>query len=139
MGLCDDILAIDDRPLKEVDVPIWSEKLGRKFLIRAYDGVFRDRLTAMFMQLNGSRKLPEFYHESIVVAGVVDEKGEPVFKLEQVVELSRKNSEPIKFLADQISVLSGNAPGSLEEARKNSSGEPSDASGSDSPTITATP
>lgn len=131
MGLREDILSIDDRKTEELYVERWNKTLR----IRELDGVARDQITTLYIRQSQSDPqskldVPPGLFEYYVYHGVVDEAGNQLFTLEDIAVLRRKNGEVVKFIAEAVQKLSGMAPDSLEEARKNFGSDQSADSGS---------
>lgn len=109
-----DILGLADLCTKTVKVPKWGVEMTIREL-GLEEGV---RLSQMYGRLAKEGDAVSLKAEDIaqVVAwGVVNEKGERVFSDDDVPKLARKNREPLLFLYQQITGLSG----TVEEAEKN--------------------
>lgn len=108
-----DILGLNDLRTKAVEVPHWNQTLTIREM-GLDDGV---RFASM-MRARGDDNSVSLTGEDIagvVARGVIDEKGERVFKDEDIPALARKSQKALLVLYAEIVGLSGD----IEEAAKN--------------------
>lgn len=136
----DEILAVDDRKTKTVEVPEW----GGSVLVRSLSGEDRDAfeasLTTRRPALMGPNKgqletVQDFsnMHAKLVSRSIVDESGARMFSDSDVVALGQKSAAALKRVFDTAAELSGIGDDALADAEGNSEPDPTDGSTSDSP------
>ena len=98
------ILAVDDLPHMDVDVPEW----GGTVRVRTLRGTDRARL----MEITADAKddgAPDDWIERLVVACTCDEAGEPLFEVADTRELHKKNAKALQRIfqaADDLNMIS---------------------------------
>lgn len=116
----EEILAADDLPTRRVIVPEWS---GREVIVRGLDarGRVDFEMAAVNVRRGGAKPEVEVRSENLmarlVVLCVVNERGERVFRDEDVELLGRKSGEAVARLFAVAQELSG--LGGRDEGEKN--------------------
>ena len=103
----EEILALDDREGEWVEVPEWQ---GRRFYVAPMDGESRGSWDQHMLSLRGNRLAINANNVDarIVALTVVDpETKEPLFTLEDVVALGKKNAQALRRLSAVGAHLSG--------------------------------
>jgi len=129
----EDILGADDLERELVYVPEWR---GEVF-VRCLTGAERDRFEADMLSDPEEDSRKRFYNlrARLVVLSVCDDKGMPLFMLNDVDSLSRKSAKVLDRLFTVAQRLSGMTKEDVDTLTKNSVSVPTDASGSDSPSV----
>lgn len=116
----DQILAVEDLPLKEVKVPQW----GGSVFVRAMNGAERDTYEAKLIDV---QKLTTIEEKLAAVRGrlvflcTVDENGERLFTTEEhYKKLMRKNWRALDLIADEAQKVNALSDDEVEEIAKNS-------------------
>ncbi len=121
MGLKDQILAAEDRPYEDVDVPEWSCKVR----IRGLSGTERDAYEAKAVKLRQDGKgveelrLKDFRSRLLVKCLYDPETDERIFGDNEVAHLGAKSGVVIDRLHDTAHRLSGMDDGALTRAEGN--------------------
>lgn len=124
MSMRDKILALQDIPVEQVDVPEWGITLE----VRGMNGAERTRIMDMAMQTEGGINLQVVYPE-IVIATVFDpESGAQVFEPKDREALLTKSATALDRLAQVGMRLSGFTQEAADEAGKDSPSTADDAS-----------
>lgn len=131
--LSDDILGFNDSVLEKVSVPEWGAA-GDKVYVRLMTGAQRDVWEAgIFLRKQQSE---EFVFDNmrarLVAMCACDEKGEPIFRPDQVEALGRKSSVALKRIYEVARRLNKLGKEEVDELAKNSVSEPIGVSGSGS-------
>jgi len=124
------ILTADDLAKELVACPEW----GGEVYVRTMTGEERDRFEAVMIQDPEAEpsKRYEHFRARLVVLTICDEKGMPVFFLNDVAALSQKSAKALDRVFSVAQRLSGMTKEDVEALTKNSP-TPGAASGSDSP------
>lgn len=142
----DQILAVEDRLVREVDVPEW----GGAVLVKALSGEERDAfeasLTVRRPAIYGPNKgqmetLPDNsnIHAKLVARSIVDADGARVFSDADIIEVGKKSSGALQRVWDVAAELSGLSDTASADAEGNSGDGPSDGSTSSEPTEPESP
>ena len=121
----DQILQADDLKHIDVDVPEWGGQVRVKVLS------MRERIRFQDAARTKDGKTPENIMELLVVACAIDEKGEPLFKPEDVAALGEKSSEAVRKVFDKAMDLNGMNEKSVDDLAGESEPSPSACSCSD--------
>lgn len=110
----DAILAADDLPREEVDVPEW----GGSVLVSAMTGAARD---AWEQSLVGTGSKPDLANvrARLVAACIVDDSGALIFTAADLEALGRKSARALDRLSKVAQRLNGLTDDALEDARGN--------------------
>ena len=126
------ILAADDRPTEEVEVPEW----GGSVLVRGMTGKDRDEYFAQQTIQHGRQTIQDITNASakIVARCLVDPQSpeERMFTDAEVEELGRRSSAALERVGKVAARLSGLTEEDIEELGKDSLSTPNGASGSGS-------
>jgi len=110
------ILAANDLPTRDVDVPEW----GGTVRIRAMNARDRgDYETVAFEQSKMGRSIPENFRAHYAAACIVGDDGEPLFTGADVVALGLKSADALQRVFDAIMEMNKIAPAAIEDAAKN--------------------
>lgn len=113
----DEFLSADDLPLVPVNLPpAYGE--GRGVFIRSMVGRERSALEKRFSGRNPSDAPGEF-RCAMLLATVVDENGEPVFKEEHRKDLMGKNAQTLELMFEAACEVNGFTQKDVEESAKN--------------------
>ncbi len=128
-GLKDLILAAEDRPFEDIDVPEW----GVKVRVRGLSGTERDSYEAKAVAVRQGGKDVELrlanFRSKLVVKCLFDpENDERIFDDNEVNALGSKSGKVIDELFDLCQKLSGMDSGAVARAEGNSETDPSDSS-----------
>lgn len=115
------ILKAKDCETRVVDVPEW----GGQVILKALDAGTVMELTD---QAGGD---PQQAGMAMLALSMVDEKGEPLFSMDDLDGLRKKSYSVILRLLNEVQDLNGTAPESLEEAGNGSEPSQDDSSSSD--------
>jgi hypothetical protein len=111
----DQILAAQDKPVKEVPVPEW----GGSVHVRTMSGLERDRLEAL--QEASPRKE---VRARFVVAACCDAEGNLLFTEADIPALNGKNVKALDRIFDAVIELNRLSKDHVDEAEKNSAAGP---------------
>lgn len=113
----EDILAIDDLPYEDVEVPEW----GGVVRVRALTGAERDAYEASIVRRKGNKTElnPENMRAKLVALCVVDEQGNRLFTDKDIELLGRKSAAALDRVFEVAQRLSGLRPEDMEEIEKN--------------------
>ena len=117
----DDILAVNDRPMKEVPVPVWGD--GASVWLRMISAAERDRYFLMTRKGDTFEANPDNFRAKLLVFAICDEEGKRLFADDEAELLGRKCGDAINLLfgeASKINGLTRNDADEVEDARKNS-------------------
>ncbi|MBA0126280.1 hypothetical protein H0B56_12080 [Haloechinothrix sp. YIM 98757] len=128
----DEILATDDIPYEDVEVPEW----GGTVRVRGLTGTQRARVNGTMMAIKGQdvQVKSDAIAETeirIVALSLVDEQFQPLFSITQTRKLGEKNAGVISRLFAKANELSGLKKDAVEEMAGNSAAAQSDDSTSD--------
>lgn len=133
------ILAANDLKTEDVDVPEW----GGAVRVRSFTGRERDAFEAAMVRGDGKERKVDLTNMRARLVGltVIDEAGQRLFTDEEVDLLGAKSGAALDRVFAVAQKLNGLSGADVEELTKNSSGGPSAAStsGSPSPSVTDTP
>lgn len=108
------ILAADDRPREEVEVPEW----GGTVLVAAMSGTERDRFEASIVTGKGETDLSNM-RAKLVAATLVDGDGNMLFSQGDIEALGRKNAAALERVVQVAQRLNRIGNKQLEELRGN--------------------
>lgn len=126
----DDILAADDLPLEEVEVPEW----GGVVYVRSMNGLERDKFDAWMASLSGEgggAVMSGNLRARMVALCTTDESGNALFTEDDIAALGKKSSAALTRVADAASRLNGMSPDDVEDIAENSEAGPTGDSTSD--------
>jgi hypothetical protein len=103
------ILKANDLKTIEVDVPEW----GGSVIVRTMTGEARQNFQESINSPKG--KLPKNMLESLVVATVVDDSGEPLFEHDDIAELKKKSSIALNRVFEAAAELNGLTDKSIDK------------------------
>ena len=133
------ILAANDLKTEDVDIPEW----GGAVRVRSFTGRERDAFEAAMVRGDGKERKVDLTNMRARLVGltVIDEAGQRLFTDEEVDLLGAKSGAALDRVFAVAQKLNGLSGADVEELTKNSSGGPSAAStsGSPSPSVTDTP
>jgi hypothetical protein len=121
------ILAVQDCKIEEVDVPEWDGTVR----VKALSGTERDQIEAMVLGKSGKGRNYENLRARMVALTVVNESGERIFETNDVTVLGSKNARALDRIFDVAQRLSGMTAKDVEELVGKSKPDPSDVSFSD--------
>ena len=123
-----EILQALDLPRERVAVPEW----GGDVFVRALNGSERDSLEAWMLEMNGKGAQDLYGNMTARLAAMtmVDEQGNNLFEMGDVVVLGRKSANALRRVVEVAQRLSGVTQADVEELTKNSASDQSDDSGS---------
>lgn len=113
----DQILGVDDRATKEVDVPEW----GGSLLLSSMSAAHRDAFEASMLDNKGksdAKRLQNF-RARFVAACIVNEDGQRLFSDKDVLDLGKKSAAVISRLFDEARTLNGMDDVAVEEIEGN--------------------
>lgn len=122
----DQILAAEDIPTKDVEVPEW----GGSVRMRGLTGSERDAYESSLFQQRGEKRIlrTENARARLVAMCIVDEDGERMFSDAEAKDLGRKSGKVLDRLFDEARKLSGLTAEDVEELAEGfdsaQSGEP---------------
>jgi hypothetical protein len=119
-----EILAADDLRTERVAVAEWNGEI----VIRTMTGAQREQfLDHVAPDSDGKRSYKQF-NASHVSLCAVDETGQPLFTLADAPAIAEKHWRALETVAEACLKLNALRADDLEEAKKNSSDDPNDAS-----------
>lgn len=126
----DQILATDDREVRDVEVPEW----GGTVRVRALSGRDRDEWEASMRVTRGKKTGTDTTNlrAKLVGRAIIDESGKRAFTDQQIIALGDKSARALERLFDVIGEMSGLNDEADADAEKNSETVPSESSTSDS-------
>ena len=100
--------------------------------VRALNGSERDSLEAWMVEMNGKGAQDLYGNMTARLAAMtmVDEQGDNLFEMGDVVVLGRKSANALRRVVEVAQRLSGVTQADVEELTKNSASDQSDDSGS---------
>jgi len=107
------ILAVDDRLTKDIDVPEWGDSV----LLRVMSGTERESFEREW-QSTEDKLLPQ-YKLKMLRRCLCDVDGKPLFDDTELAALGEKSALVIERLFKQCMRLNGFESGTVEEAAKN--------------------
>ena len=116
----DQILQAEDLPSEVVQIPEWNGSV----MVRGLTGSGRGKFQNSIMSQNGKAdsKMTIDMKEAemrLVAECTVDEKGEQLFTLKDIVELGKKSGSAINRISDVAMRLSGFTQDDLQELTEN--------------------
>lgn len=131
----EDILGADDLQRELVYIEEWKGEV----YVRCLTGAERDRFEAEMLSDPEEDSRRRFFNlrARLVVLAVCDEKNMPLFMLADVEKVGAKSAKVLDRLFSVAQRLSGMTREDVDTLTKNSVIVPSDASGSDSPSLSA--
>lgn len=112
----DQILAANDLPSKEVDVPEW----GGKVRVRSITAKDRDEFEqALIAARQAKRFAPENVRARYVAACIVDKDGKPMFTGKDVEALGQKSYAALERVYQAATSLNADSADAIEELEKN--------------------
>ena len=109
------ILAASDLPSREVAVPEW----GGEVMVRGMTAYDRDVYELTLRDQRESGVPIGNIRAHFAAACIVDEKGEPMFSVEDVEALGRKSAAALDRVFSAVVELNALQPGDIEELAKN--------------------
>ncbi len=124
-----EILAADDLPTEDVEVPEW----GGTVRVRALTGAERDALEASVVEQRGKKTKTNLkdFRAKLVARSVVNEAGQLAFSESDIKLLSQKNAGALDKVATVASKLSGMSEDDVEELTEGFEEDPSEEPTSD--------
>lgn len=122
------ILAADDIPIREVEVPEW----GGTVRMRGLTGSERDAYESSLFQQRGEKRIlrMENVRARLVARCIVDDEGNRLFSDEEVKALGGKSGKVLDRLFDEARKLSGLTAEDVEELAEGFDSAQSDEPGS---------
>lgn len=137
MGLREQIDTVDDTRKEPVVVPEWGDLT---VYIRVMSGDERERLREMFHESNTKEIADQTKMQLAMIASTLcDETGALLYSMDDLGELGKKNSLVLDQLSEASRRINGLGSEDVEEAKKNSSLDRSEDSGSTSPSSSGDP
>lgn len=124
-----EILAASDLRTERVAVPEWAGEVRIRTMTGAQREQFLDHVAP---DAEGKRAYKQF-NAALVCLCAVDEAGRPLFDLADAPALAEKHWRALEQVAEACLALNALRADDLEDAKKNSSADPNDASSSPSP------
>ena len=115
MGLKEEILALEDRKIVEVEVPEW----GRTVRVAAMSAADRDAWEIQIYETRTAGRVPQNIRASLVARCLVDETGARVFGEGDIEPLGRKSAKVMDRLYDIARGLNGLSDADAEQLAKN--------------------
>ena len=112
----DEILAVPDLPLIEVEVPEWGK--GVAVYVRALSGTERDAFETEAFSESGANRLKNL-RAKLISLGLVDDAGTRLFSKSDIEALGKKNGKVLDRLFDVIRKESGLLNEDVDELVKN--------------------
>ena len=122
----DDVLAVEDRPRKRVEVPEW----GGHVYVATIGGDLRDEWEVDCLDPATGAQKRSHIRARLLVRCLVDSEGRRLFRDDQVADLSRKSARALQRCFDVALRLNRLRKADLEELEGNSPAGPSAGSGS---------
>lgn len=129
-----DILAVEDRPTEDVDVPEW----GGEVTIRALSGAEREKWELSMAKLSVGKdgeltKTPTLEGSTVrlLALSIVDESGEPMFTKADIAGLAAKSATALDRVSKAAMRLNGLSDEAVEDEAKNSETTPNSEPGTD--------
>lgn len=110
----DQILAADDLPREQVDVPEW----GGSVLVGALTGTERDAFEQSLLMADGKVNLQNM-RARLAACCLIDEAGQRLFSLHDVEALGRKNAKALERVTKVAQRLNRMGDAQLEELTGN--------------------
>lgn len=118
MGLLskESILAIDDLPFRDVEVPEW----GGSVRVRTMTGGERDEFEASLYEKQGDELVykREHFRAKLLARCIADEKGDLLFRAGDIEKLSRKSAKALNRLFDAAQELNAISKEEQEAIKK---------------------
>lgn len=108
------ILDVEDRKFKDVDVPEW----GGKVRIATISGKARDRFEASILNAQGKVNTQNI-RAKLVAACIVDEYNKPLFNESDIEKLGEKSCMALDRVFAEAQVLNGIGDREVEQLAKN--------------------
>ncbi len=123
------ILAAQDLPTEDVDVPEW----GGSVRLRTLSGAERDRWEESRIEQRGKSRKTNYQNitASLIALCAVDSEGKRLFSEAEVHALGRKSAKVLGRLFDACRRLNGLSEEEVEQLAGELKNAPSDSSGSD--------
>lgn len=131
----DGILETDDTVYEDVPVPEWNRKNpNAKVRVRSLTGTDRDAFeTSLLVGTGKNQRMSTLnIRAKLAALSIVDYLGEPLFALEDILALGKKNAAALDRVFEVAQRLSGISDADVEELAKNSGTAPSEALSSSS-------
>jgi hypothetical protein len=106
------ILAAQDLPLEQVEVPEWGGSVWLRPLTAGDAGQFQAEMAA-------AGTVPGDFRVRLVARCLVDSEGVRLFPDAEIPALAEKNAEVVNRLYDRCAAMNGLAPGAVETAQGN--------------------
>jgi hypothetical protein len=125
----DQILQADDRKIVAVQVPEWANGSGDATLyVRTMTGHDAELFGWHASRMRDEE--PNDFQARLVALTACDEQGNLLFRADQVAALGRKSAACVRRVYNAAAELNGLTDTAVDDARKNSSPDPSAASSS---------
>ena len=112
------ILGAQDIKVENVKVPEWNDGVVR---LRSMPGTDRDKWeTVVQSKVQDGKVNIDGMKVLLIVSCAIDDKGDPLFTENDLVELNKKNAKAINRLWEVAARMNGIGNEELEELRKNS-------------------
>lgn len=115
----DAILKAQDVVIERLEVPEWGGVVYVRSITAAERGQI-ESAAATFKETKGKGDFAKTFTLKFAMLGLCDEKGERLFKDEEIAELAKKNAKVIARIAEAVQRLSGFSKKEIEELEKNS-------------------
>lgn len=119
----DGILETDDTVYESVPVPEWNKNNpNAKVRVRSLTGTDRDAFeTSLLVGTGKNQRMSTLnIRAKLAALSIVDFKGEPLFALEDILALGKKNAAALDRVFEVAQRLSGISDADVEEMAKNS-------------------
>lgn len=113
------ILNADDVKLVKVAIPDWKDKDGNilDVYVKQMTGDAAQDYIDSLNELNGGEK---FRNAKVLVASICYKNGDPMFTLDDIKALNRKNARVLNWLAEEILRINFKSADEIETDAKNS-------------------
>src|SRR5262245_17254710 len=125
----EEILAMDDLTKEEVFIPEWNASV----YVRVMSGAERERFQTLFDAMSKENGSMIGLMPHLCTLTLCDQQAGRLFTLSEAEALAAKSYKAMERIATVALRLNGMQADAVEQAQGNLSGEPSGASGSDSP------
>ena len=119
----DQIFAIDDIKIEKVNIPEW----GGEVWVKGFTGAERDAFEISIMEFREGKKpklVLENMRAKLCAMTVCDEKGNRIFKDEDIPALGKKSAKALSLIFDKAQELNGLSDEDVEKLSKNSVSAP---------------
>jgi hypothetical protein len=113
------ILQVQDVVIEKVPVPEWGGDVCVRSITAAERGLI-EAAAAQFSKSKGNNDFAKSFTVTFAAKAMCDEKGERIFRDDEVALLAAKNASAISRIAEVAQRLSGFSKKEMEELEKNS-------------------